>query len=180
MPGCESSMTSHRRPNWPTDRIEKLRELHAQGLAFSQIARALGDVTRNGCISKAHRIGLESRASGFGQAKTHATITLPKSPPPPNAAPKPAPPPPAPPAPAPKPAIVEVATVEPIKLVDIGYGSCRWPLWNDTDGAATGFPSCGRTKERDSVYCGDHARRAFQPAPVRRSRGAPTGRVPEG
>jgi hypothetical protein len=47
---------------WTDDRIDRLKTLFAEGLSFSQIARALGGVTRNGCISKAHRIGLGARA----------------------------------------------------------------------------------------------------------------------
>jgi GcrA cell cycle regulator len=47
---------------WTDARIDRLKTLYAEGLSFSQIARALGGVTRNGCIGKAHRIGLEPRA----------------------------------------------------------------------------------------------------------------------
>lgn len=44
--------------SWTEDRIEKLRVMHKLGHSASQIAKALGGVSRNACIGKAHRLGL--------------------------------------------------------------------------------------------------------------------------
>src|SRR3569833_4431146 len=49
--------------NWTDDRVEQLKNLWTEGLSASQIARALGGVTRNAVIGKVHRLGLAGRAS---------------------------------------------------------------------------------------------------------------------
>src|SRR6201993_369506 len=49
--------------NWTDDRVEQLKSLWTEGLSASQIARALGGVTRNAVIGKVHRLGLAGRAS---------------------------------------------------------------------------------------------------------------------
>ncbi len=49
--------------NWSDDRVEQLKNLWTEGLSASQIARALGGVTRNAVIGKVHRLGLAGRAS---------------------------------------------------------------------------------------------------------------------
>lgn len=45
--------------NWTPERIERLKQLHADGYSGSQIAAALGGLTRNAVIGKAHRLGLK-------------------------------------------------------------------------------------------------------------------------
>ena len=46
---------------WTDDRVEILKKLWAEGLSASQIARELGDVTRNAvithCVSSVHFLG---------------------------------------------------------------------------------------------------------------------------
>src|ERR1700747_2868372 len=49
--------------NWSDDRVEQLKLLWTEGLSASQIARALGGVTRNAVIGKVHRLGLAGRAT---------------------------------------------------------------------------------------------------------------------
>ena len=48
---------------WTEDRVEKLKTMWTEGNSASQIAKALGDVTRNAVIGKVHRLGLSNRAS---------------------------------------------------------------------------------------------------------------------
>ena len=48
---------------WTDERIEQLRQMWQQGLTASQIAEALGGVSRNAVIGKAHRLGLQARPS---------------------------------------------------------------------------------------------------------------------
>lgn len=45
---------------WTDERIAALRDLHGQRKSFSNIAAALGGVSRNAVIGKAHRLGLFS------------------------------------------------------------------------------------------------------------------------
>lgn len=49
--------------SWTDDRIETLRGMWEKGMTASQIAEALGEVSRNAVIGKAHRLGLQSRPS---------------------------------------------------------------------------------------------------------------------
>src|SRR5690348_12024737 len=57
-------MPQRRRPmGWTDERVEQLKNLWTEGLSASQIARALGGVTRNAVIGKVHRLGLAGRAT---------------------------------------------------------------------------------------------------------------------
>jgi GcrA cell cycle regulator len=49
--------------SWTDERVEKLKELWGDGMSASQIAKALGGVTRNAVIGKVHRLGLSNRGT---------------------------------------------------------------------------------------------------------------------
>ena len=49
--------------DWSSDTIDALRQLWADGQSASQIAKALGGISRNAVIGKAHRLKLPSRPS---------------------------------------------------------------------------------------------------------------------
>ncbi|WP_174287220.1 GcrA family cell cycle regulator [Sphingomonas bacterium] len=49
--------------SWTDERIETLKTMWEGGQTASQIAEALGGVSRNAVIGKAHRLGLQSRPS---------------------------------------------------------------------------------------------------------------------
>ncbi|MEH3035850.1 MAG: GcrA cell cycle regulator [Sphingomonas adhaesiva] len=49
--------------SWTEERIDTLRTMWEAGQTASQIAEALGGVSRNAVIGKAHRLGLQSRPS---------------------------------------------------------------------------------------------------------------------
>lgn len=58
---------------WTKERVAQLRELHAEGLSFNEIAGKLGCESRNACIGKARRIGLgEHVAVAKRQRQPHA------------------------------------------------------------------------------------------------------------
>lgn len=46
---------------WPDERIDRLRALIGEGLSVSQIAAALGDVSRNAVIGRMNRTGIKSQ-----------------------------------------------------------------------------------------------------------------------
>lgn len=46
---------------WTCERVEQLRKMVGEGLSYSHIASALGGLTRNAVIGKAHRLGLRSK-----------------------------------------------------------------------------------------------------------------------
>jgi GcrA cell cycle regulator len=52
--------------SWTDERVEKLKELWGEGMSASQIAKALGAVTRNAVIGKVHRLGLSNRSAAPG------------------------------------------------------------------------------------------------------------------
>ena len=49
--------------SWTDERIEQLKAMWEAGQTASQIAEALGGVSRNAVIGKAHRLGLQARPS---------------------------------------------------------------------------------------------------------------------
>ncbi|RYG94794.1 MAG: GcrA cell cycle regulator, partial [Alphaproteobacteria bacterium] len=49
--------------SWTDERIATLSKMWEGGQTASQIAEALGGVSRNAVIGKAHRLGLQSRPS---------------------------------------------------------------------------------------------------------------------
>lgn len=55
---------------WDDQRVETLKTLWAEGKTAAEIAKAIGDVSRNAVIGKAHRLGLSNRAAGQKSAET--------------------------------------------------------------------------------------------------------------
>jgi len=108
--------------SWTEERTATLKRLWEGGSTATEIAKELGDVSRNAVIGKAHRLGLKSRPSPVktgekkkaapkakAAPKKKATPTPNPAPAPAPAAARPAPAPAAAPAPAPKPAPKPVA-----------------------------------------------------------------------
>ncbi|MGM0584448.1 MAG: GcrA family cell cycle regulator [Pseudomonadota bacterium] len=50
--------------SWTDERVELLKTMWGEGKSASQIAKALGGVTRNAVIGKVHRLGLSNRSAG--------------------------------------------------------------------------------------------------------------------
>lgn len=142
---------------WTEDRVDLLKKLWTDGLSASQIARQLGDVTRNAVIGKVHRLGLSGRGSPARSERPRA-VTVPK----PQAKPvfiKPVP--------AQNPVVLEngeFATVATLK-----DNMCKWPIG---DPAAPGFRFCGHPTTPGTPYCEAHARLAYQPVERRQKRRA--------
>ncbi len=91
--------------SWTDERIETLKTMWEAGQTASQIAEALGGVSRNAVIGKAHRLDLQSRPSPVKPNEPAAPVAVAAEPEPAVAAPPPPPPlaPPARPEPAPVP-----------------------------------------------------------------------------
>lgn len=139
---------------WTEDRVELLKKLWAEGLSASQIARTMGDVTRNAVIGKVHRLGLSGRAT-TSRADRPRRATIPK--------------------PQPKPVVAEPASVAEATLSNGEYATvmtlngvmCRWPIG---DPGATDFHFCGNQTESGEPYCTAHAELAYQPSNRTRER----------
>ncbi|HWK36710.1 GcrA family cell cycle regulator [Sphingomonas sp.] len=102
--------------SWTEERIDTLRTMWQGGQTASQIAEALGGVSRNAVIGKAHRLGLQPRPSPVKPNDPDAAAASPApaaarvqaAPPPPPAEPAPRAPAPAP-TPVPTPAAAAAA-----------------------------------------------------------------------
>ena len=142
--------------NWSDDRVEQLKTLWTEGLSASQIARALGGVTRNAVIGKVHRLGLAGRASPSRSERPRMPMT-PKVPSVRSHVPA-----------------APIVEEDPLQLEDGSHATvltisdrmCRWPIG---DPSASEFHFCGHSPKSGSPYCEAHARKAYQPQQARRS-----------
>ena len=143
--------------SWTDERVEQLKKLWTEGLSASQIARVLGEVTRNAVIGKVHRLGLSGRASP-------ARIERPRYPKPQRRLIK---------AVMPEPIIIEEEPEpepEPgewTTVLTLKEHMCKWPIGNPGD---SNFRFCGRKAGEGASYCNEHARKAYQPAHIKRDR----------
>ena len=183
--------------SWTDERVEVLKKMWGEGQSASQIAKALGGVTRNAVIGKVHRLGLSNRTGGGGATKPGAKDGAAK---PAAAAPSAARPEVAQSAPQPmrKPVIplrrpiipagqplppqpsaneispetlASVREVEKkakrIGLMDLTERTCKWPIG---DPATDDFWFCGLAVQTGKPYCEAHVSVAFQPMSSRRDR----------
>ena len=139
--------------SWTRDREEKLKELWKKGHTASQIAKILGDTTRNAVIGKAHRLKLAARAPAKGvkaekkqvlsnkevknekfisRKARFKSILLDK-----NFEPE-----------------------SPKTLEQLEDKNCRWPIGHPDE---KDFYFCGRTPVEGFSYCKLHVLYAFQP-----------------
>lgn len=151
---------------WTDERVELLKKYWAEGLSASQIAKRLGEVTRNAVIGKVHRLGLSGRATparperGRAQARSRQTPSAGR-----NFSQQEA-----------KPCEEEMPIfLAPIVLKDgematvtnIKNGMCKWPVG---DPSTDEFHFCGQAASAGQSYCAYHARLAYQPAQKRKRR----------
>ena len=149
--------------DWNDDTLAKLRDLHKAGFACSYIAGVLG-TTRNAVIGKIHRMGLNGKVytPSPRAERPKAAASPPKRRPP--AQPKPIPRPRIVPR-QPEPPMLEVlplpnawepiAGTEPVALVDLDRGMCKWPVSDRP------FLFCGCKAEEGASYCPSHQRRSL-------------------
>ncbi len=146
---------------WPAERLERLKQLIAQEMTSSDIAKELG-VSRNAVCGKAMRSGLKllGRARELREEREaepelvevtevrqvmHKKVReIPNHPPRPKLKLEP----------------VEVGTV--CNIFQLQRGHCRWPIW----GLETPFEAkhyCGQQAIKGSSYCLRHAAMVYQP-----------------
>jgi GcrA cell cycle regulator len=170
---------SHNRTSWPTERVDKLGALLADGFSASQAAAEMG-CTRNAIIGVAHRNNLVFKAyydarrpkaaepriakprppaatidyrkrATVAQARGHRPQTeLPELPTPP--------------------ADPVVAPVEQRRgILELTDATCRWP---HGDVGSADFYFCGGPALKGKPYCLHHCRMAYQPPGQRKERAA--------
>ena len=139
---------------WTDEREEKLKQLWKQGYSGSEIAKILGNVTRNAVIGKVFRLNLTARSASAKRSKTKSNIEKDNTP--------------------------EVKTQKlgrkarfkallldknfepenPTKLENLTDEICKWPLGEKTQPASL---FCGRKSIEKFSYCKLHVLYAFQP-----------------
>ncbi|WP_321503667.1 GcrA family cell cycle regulator [Breoghania sp.] len=163
--------------HWTEDRIDRLKNLWAEGLSASRIAAELGGVSRNAVIGKVHRLGLSGRKTPVKKAAIpkrqirkrndveDVTKTVAVRPAKNNRNAVPA----------------VAADIEPdlepeaenlsvtaevipmaryLTLLELGPNTCRWPIG---DPRLPGFRFCGAPTVAGEVYCRTCAAKAYQP-----------------
>jgi GcrA cell cycle regulator len=144
---------------WTDERVEQLKQLWAEGLSASQIARQLGGVTRNAVIGKVHRLGLAGRATP-ARAERPRLQTVRR-------------------AVRPRPVVVPQAPIierDPVidehgrktTVLTISDRMCKWPIGDPSK--SDEFHFCGHSPKVGSPYCDAHSVKAFQPSQSRRDR----------
>lgn len=186
--------------SWTDERVEKLKTMWGEGQSASQIAKALGGVTRNAVIGKVHRLGLSNRATGAKSAAAAAPAAdakpvkaaakaAPAMAPAAKADPAPVPAMPTKPViqsstmrrepPPPTPAMVEdaqrtaqalAAIQKKAKKLDLLELTERTCKWPIGDPATEDFYFCGLGCAPGKPYCESHVAVAFQPMSSRRDR----------
>lgn len=151
---------------WTEERVSTLKNLWAEGLSASQIAKQLGGVTRNAVIGKVHRLGLAGRVTQSRPVKRPVRTARPRSVASPQARPRL-------PQAQPMPAMPQL---EPLRREDGGFTTvlnltdrtCKWPIG---DPAEPNFAFCGRAPCNGGPYCEHHSAVAFQPQSAKKRRG---------
>ena len=138
--------------SWTPEKEEKLRQYWKQGHSGSQIARMLGNTTRNAVIGKAHRLKLEARTVSkrsesklveknnssevktqkLGKKARFKALLLDKN----------------------------FEKENPKKLEELTDETCRWPIGHPYE---ENFYFCGRKSMEKFPYCHLHVLYAFQP-----------------
>lgn len=131
--------------SWTDERVTLLKKLWCEGKTAAEIAKELGDVTRNAVIGKAHRLKLSNRVSPIQQNKKPVVVSG-KA----------------------QPVLIERKAPKEVSLQDNRQGvplldlkaqECRWPLGDPRD---KNFGFCGHASVAGFPYCAEHARSAYQ------------------
>ncbi|MCD8498131.1 MAG: GcrA family cell cycle regulator [Alphaproteobacteria bacterium] len=136
--------------SWTDERVALLKKLWGEGKTAAEIASALGGITRNAVIGKAHRLKLSNRLSPIQPAtkKTVKQAANTSTPPAEKKVPKA------------KPAI-QAPVGKGLSMAELTARQCRWP---EGDPKEAGFGFCGHTIATGLPYCEEHARMAYQAA----------------
>jgi GcrA cell cycle regulator len=124
---------SHNRV-WSGERVERLKQLHAEGVSCSIIAAQLGcGLSRNSIIGKLHRIGLKPVVAEETLAPRGRR----------------------------RPLRPEIPLTQRRTLLELGQHDCRWPFGNPE---SSEFFCCGAPAVAGLPYCRAHCERAYQPS----------------
>jgi GcrA cell cycle regulator len=152
----------HGNTRWTEEMNERLNALWAEGLSATQIAAALGSVSRNAVLGKVHRLGLPGRDKIARARKPPVKRRYRFILPPILATPKPL---------RVEPVVPVVPVVPGCRFDELTATVCRWPI-GEVGEADFGF--CGEQTNQHAPYCAHHLRIAY--LPVKAARGHPRRR----
>lgn len=136
--------------SWTDERVALLKKLWGEGKTAAEIASALGGITRNAVIGKAHRLKLSNRLSPIQPATKKTIKTAANTSTPPEKKPVKAPV-----------AAVHVPVGKRLPLSELTSRQCRWP---EGDPREENFGFCGHGIMPGLPYCAEHAKMAYQAA----------------
>jgi GcrA cell cycle regulator len=131
--------------SWTDERVALLKKMWCEGKTAAEIAKELGDVTRNAVIGKAHRLRLSNRVSPIQQNNKKPAPKLPEEKPVSRRAPLPA----------------REINVLGVSMAELSSSMCRWPIGDPRE---ENFHFCGLESVAGLPYCPDHSRIAYQAA----------------
>lgn len=123
--------------DWGANQIERLRVLAEAGMSASEIARAMGVVSRSAVISKMRREKIPLQASHGKRPERVVAAPVEPVPEPPEPAP-------------------ERPAVDPVSTLEVRRGQCRWIVTDDIP-----FMHCGAHAPQ-GPYCTYHRARSYQ------------------
>ncbi|MCB9988239.1 MAG: gcrA cell cycle regulator family protein [Rhodospirillales bacterium] len=132
--------------SWTEERVALLKKLWGEGRTAAEIAKELGDVTRNAVIGKAHRLKLSNRVSPIQQntKKVTSKIAVEEKPKAARLA---------------KPVMRDPVKTDGVTMAELTPKMCRWPMG---DPKSADFRFCGCNSVPSMPYCEEHARMAYQ------------------
>jgi len=140
--------------SWTPEKEKKLKDLWKKGHTASEIARLLGETTRNAVIGKAHRLNLEAR--GTSKRTSPKTNNTENNSPPEGKQQK-----------LGRKARFKALLLDknfepenPKTLEELSDETCRWPIGHPYEEK---FYFCGRKSMEKFPYCKLHVLYAFQP-----------------
>lgn len=134
--------------SWTDERVTLLKKLWGEGKTAAEIAKALGGVTRNAVIGKAHRLKLSNRISPI-QQNERKEDRVPEAKKLPKVIAK-------------QPVVVAKpanSSFKGLKMIELKERMCRWPSGDPKD---EDFSFCGCTSVPGLPYCEEHAKAAYQ------------------
>jgi len=134
--------------SWTDERVDLLKKLWGEGRTAAEIAKELGEVTRNAVIGKAHRLKLSNRTSPIQKSPKKSIPAKPPAETKAKIAQK-------------QKELIAVSTGRKggISLVELRERMCKWPIGDPKE---SGFHFCGGEGIPGLPYCSDHAKIAYQ------------------
>lgn len=147
--------------DWPPEHSHALRDLHAKGMSYGEIAREMNArfgtaYTRNAVLGRGKRMGFVAPETTRERQLPPRRLTAKAEPAQARVTAEHRAPILIPPVPRAEPVQLRCVGISPrlISLVDLEPGDCRYPYGGDTDGDPIVF--CGHPRQAGSCYCTPH------------------------